>query len=60
MVYHTTTPFEPHAVHSERLMRPQADALLPPCRAYNPRRRRWEPLLPNGDAPPATTDAPGE
>ena len=39
--------------------RARADALLPPCRAYNPR-RRWEPLSPNGSAPPADTDAPDE
>ena len=36
--------------------RAQADALLPPYQAYNPRRRRWEPLSPNGDAPPAAPD----
>ena len=40
--------------------RARADALLPPYRTYNPRRRQWEPLSPNGDAPPVDTDAPGE
>ena len=36
--------------------RARADALLPPYRTYNPRRRRWEELAPNGDGLPDSPD----